>query len=139
MPHSCIESSHYPCITALKGLQSERKIASCSFVRATNLLSSASPDDEVSSSAGDIVPAVQPWQGDLPVDKVGVVEDVAHDVVVVELLGSQHDGHLGVVQLGQNLDEEVLVAGHVRIKDDHKLHMDTTVKCRSQTVSSFVS
>ncbi len=85
------------------------------------LLSCASSDDKIGAGTRDIVPAVEPWQGDLPVDEVGVIEDVAHDVVVVELLRGQHNGYLGVIQLRQDLDEEVLVADHVGVEDHDKL------------------
>lgn len=91
------------------------------LVRKADLLSGSGANDEVGASAGDVVPAIQPRQGDLPVDEVGVVENVAHDVVVVELLGTEDDGHLRVVQLRQDLGEEVSVADHVCIEDDHQL------------------
>ena len=58
----------------------------------------------------------------LPVDDVGVVEDVARFVEIVELLGREHNGDRGVVQLARNLDEKLFVAHHVRIEDDHHLH-----------------
>ena len=88
---------------------------------AAYLLGGLGSDDKVGARAGDIVPAIQPRQRDLPVDEVGVVENVAVDVVVPELLGRQHDGHLGVVQLRQDLHKEVRVADHVGIKHHHDL------------------
>ena len=86
-----------------------------------HLLGRARADDEVGPCAGDVVPSIKPWQGDLPVDEVGVVEDVTRHVVVVELLGCEHNGDLGVVQLGQDLGVEVLVADHVGVEDHHQL------------------
>ena len=84
-------------------------------------------DDEVGACARDIVPAVQAWKRHLPIDEVGVVEDVALLVIVVELLRGQDNGDLRVVQLSQDLDEEVAIAHHVRIKDDHQLQTDTVL------------
>jgi len=50
--------------------------------------------DKVGAGARHVVPAVQAGQADLPVDEVGVVEDVSVQVVVVELLRRQHERHL---------------------------------------------
>ena len=89
---------------------------------AAHLLSSTRTNHKIGACAGDIVPAIKARQRDLPVDEVGVVEDVALDVVVVELLRRQNNRDLGVVQLRKNLEEKVLVADHVGIKYHHKLH-----------------
>lgn len=57
-----------------------------------------------------------------------MIEDVALDVVVVELLRREDDGNLRVIQLCENLDEKVLVADHIGIKDDYQLHSRAPVR-----------
>ena len=61
------------------------------------------------------------WQNVLPVGEVGVVEDVGLGFVVVKGLGAEHQGHAGVIQLGQHLHEELGLGQHVRIKDAQQL------------------